>query len=96
MRMWLADLDHSSWIGAGPWLAGASSHGFRPRARVTPGTNSITIVVTDNGVPPLQDAKTFLVMVQPPFQVASAKADGSGRIDFAFNSLRETMASISP
>jgi hypothetical protein len=52
-----------------------------------PGTNSITIRVADNGTPPLSDAKTFLVMVQPPLQFASATPNGNGNLNFTFNSL---------
>jgi hypothetical protein len=50
-------------------------------------TNLFTIRVTDNGTPPLSDAKTFLVIVQPPLQFASATSDGSGNLNFTFNSL---------
>jgi hypothetical protein len=52
-----------------------------------PGTNSVTIRVTDNGTPPMSDAKTFLVLIQPPLQFASATSDGSGNLNFTFNSL---------
>jgi hypothetical protein len=52
-----------------------------------PGTNSITVRVTDNGTPPLSDAKTFLVMVQPPLQFASVMPGGNGNMNFTFNSL---------
>jgi hypothetical protein len=51
-----------------------------------PGTNAATVLVTDNGVPPMSDAKTFLVMVQSPLQFGSVKSDGSGHITFTFNS----------
>jgi len=52
-----------------------------------PGTNSVTIRVTDNGTPPMSDAKTFLVIVQPPLQFASVTPNGDGNLNFTFNSL---------
>jgi hypothetical protein len=52
-----------------------------------PSTNAVTVRVTDNGVPPISDAKTFLVMVQPPLQFSSVWPDTSGHINFTFNSL---------
>jgi hypothetical protein len=51
-----------------------------------PGTNSVTVRVTDNGTPPMSDAKTFLVMVQPPLQFASVTPNGNA-MNFTFNSL---------
>ena len=51
------------------------------------GTNAFTVVVTDNGVPPLSDAKTFLAIVQPPLRVGSVGPDRTGRITFTFDSL---------
>jgi Lamin Tail Domain/CotH kinase protein/Chitobiase/beta-hexosaminidase C-terminal domain/Concanavalin A-like lectin/glucanases superfamily/Immunoglobulin I-set domain len=52
-----------------------------------PGTNSITVRVTDNGTSPLSDTKTFLVIVQPPLQFSSVTPDGNGNLNFNFNSL---------
>jgi Lamin Tail Domain/CotH kinase protein/Chitobiase/beta-hexosaminidase C-terminal domain len=52
-----------------------------------PGTNFVTVVVTDNGTPPLSDAKTFSVIVQPPLQFASTTTDRNGNINFTFNSV---------
>jgi hypothetical protein len=51
-----------------------------------PSANAVTVRVTDNGVPPMSDAKTFLVMVQAPLQFGSVKPDGSEHITFTFNS----------
>ncbi len=51
-----------------------------------PGTNSITVRVTDNGTPPMSDAKTFSVIVQPPLQFGSITPNGNA-INFTFNSL---------
>jgi hypothetical protein len=51
-----------------------------------PSTNSITVRVTDNGTPPLSDAKTFSVIVQPPLQFSSITPNGSA-VNFTFNSL---------
>lgn len=51
-----------------------------------PGTNTITVVVTDNGYPPMSDSKTFLVAVLPPLQFGSVRPDGNGHINFTFDS----------
>jgi hypothetical protein len=51
------------------------------------GTNALTVVVTDNGVPPMSDSKSFLVVVEPPLQFTSVRPDGSGHINFTFNSV---------
>ncbi|HWX21539.1 MAG TPA: lamin tail domain-containing protein [Candidatus Binatia bacterium] len=51
-----------------------------------PTTNAVTVCVTDNGVPPMSDTKTFLVFAQPPPQLGSVRSDTSGRITFSFNS----------
>jgi hypothetical protein len=52
-----------------------------------PGTNSVTVRVTYNGVPPLSDTKTFWAMIQPPAQFSSVNLDGNGNINFTFSSL---------
>ncbi len=39
---------------------------WTPGETYTNTTNSVTVRVTDNGVPPLSDAKSFLVVVSPP------------------------------
>jgi hypothetical protein len=54
---------------------------------VAPGTNSITIQVTDNGMPPLSDAKTFSVFFSLPPQFIGATAVTNGTIQFTFNTL---------
>ena len=48
-------------------------------------TNSITVRVTDNGTPPLSDAKTFSVFVSalPRFNGASLTGDGYIQISFS-------------
>ena len=50
-------------------------------------TNPVTVRVTDNGTPPMSDTTTFLVIVQPPVQIASVTFDGNGNLNFTFNSL---------
>ena len=52
-----------------------------------PGTNSITVVVTDNGVPPLSDEQTFSVFVSGPPQFTGATAGSNGQVQIAFNTL---------
>jgi hypothetical protein len=52
-----------------------------------PSTNSITVRVTDNGTPPMSDAKTFLAVVAPPLQFASVALGGNGSLNLTFNSL---------
>ena len=49
-------------------------------------TNPVTVRVTDNGTPPMSDAKTFSVIVQPPLQFDSITPNGNA-INFTFNSL---------
>jgi hypothetical protein len=51
-----------------------------------PATNSVTVVATDNGFPPMSDAKSFLVFVEPSLRFASVRPDGSGHLLFTFNS----------
>jgi alpha-L-rhamnosidase len=50
-----------------------------------PGTNSITVRVTDNGTPPLSDAKTFSVFVSRPPQFTGVTA--GGQVQLQFNTL---------
>jgi hypothetical protein len=54
---------------------------------VAPGTNWITVRVTDNGIPPLSDAKTFAVFVSTLPQFTSASILGSGQVQIIFNTL---------
>ena len=49
-------------------------------------TNPVIVRVTDNGTPPMSDAKTFSVIVQPPLQFGSITPNGNA-INFTFNSL---------
>jgi hypothetical protein len=51
-----------------------------------PGTNAVTVCLTDNGTPPMSDTKTFLVFVEPPLQFGSVRPDTIGNITFTFNS----------
>jgi hypothetical protein len=52
-----------------------------------PGTNFFTVIVTDNGTPPLSGAKTFSVIVEPPLQFSSTTVAADGSINFTFNSV---------
>jgi hypothetical protein len=52
-----------------------------------PGTNSVTVRVTDNGMPPLSDAKAFSVFVSPPPQFTGVTAGTNGQIQIMFNTL---------
>jgi len=52
-----------------------------------PSTNSITVYVTDNGLPPLSAAKTFSVFVYPLPQFTGATAGTNGQIQLMFNTL---------
>jgi hypothetical protein len=51
-----------------------------------PSTNAVTVRVTDSGVPPMSDARTFLVMVQSPLHFGSVRLDSIGHISFTFDS----------
>ena len=52
-----------------------------------PDTNSITVRVTDDGVPPMSDVTTFLVIIEVPPHFGSVEPDGSGHLNFTFSSL---------
>ncbi len=54
---------------------------------ITPSTNSITVRVTDNGAPSLNDAKTFSVFVSGPPQFTEIKPVAGGQIQISFNTL---------
>ncbi len=54
---------------------------------VTSSTNSITVRVTDNGTPPLSDAKTFSVFVSGPPQFTEIKPVAGGQIQISFDTL---------
>lgn len=51
-----------------------------------PSTNSVTVTVTDNGVPPLSDSRTFHVFVLRLPQITSVGPDGHGNLLFTFTS----------
>jgi hypothetical protein len=51
---------------------------WRPDATQAPGTNLITIRVTDDGSPPMSDAKTFRVVVAQRPQVTSIEPTANG------------------
>ena len=52
-----------------------------------PGTNSMTVLVTDNGTPLMSDAKMFQVIVGLPLQFGPITSDANGNVNFTFNSL---------
>ncbi|HEY4415833.1 MAG TPA: putative Ig domain-containing protein, partial [Verrucomicrobiae bacterium] len=50
---------------------------WTPTAIQTPGTNNITVIVTDNGLPPLSSTQVFTVVTHLPPQVIGANVNGS-------------------
>jgi hypothetical protein len=54
---------------------------------VVPSTNTITVRVTDNGSPPLSDAKSFSVYVLPLPQLGQVHLDGFGNLSLSFGTL---------
>jgi hypothetical protein len=66
-------------------LTGAFS--WMTSSATAPGTNFITIRVTDNGTPPLSDAKTFAVIVAVLPRLTEASANGDGSVQFSFHTL---------
>jgi hypothetical protein len=52
-----------------------------------PGTNVVTVRVTDNGMPPLSDAKTFSVFVSGLPQFTGATVGTNGQVQLTFNAL---------
>jgi hypothetical protein len=54
---------------------------------IAPGTNVITVRVTDNGTPPLSDAQTFSVFVAGPPQFTGVKPVTGGQVQISFATL---------
>jgi hypothetical protein len=54
---------------------------------LAPSTNSVTVLVTDNGSPPLSDAKTFSVVIAGPLQFIGTAPQAGGQLQFSFNTL---------
>lgn len=52
-----------------------------------PGTNTITLRVTDSGTPPLSEAKIFSIFISPPPQFTGAVAQNNGQIQISFITL---------
>jgi alpha-L-rhamnosidase len=52
-----------------------------------PSTNSVTVQVTDNGLTPLSDSKTFSIFVSPLPKFTGATTDTNGQIEMMFNTL---------
>ena len=54
---------------------------------VVPGTNLVTIRVTDNGTPPLSDSKTVAIIVRDRPLLNGTQTDGTGNVTFNFHAL---------
>ncbi len=67
---------------------GSSSGRFTwtPSTLQAPGTNTITVRVTDNGLPPLSTARAFTVVVRMPPQISVART-GPGQITLTFDTV---------
>jgi hypothetical protein len=82
-------LDPGAPVGASISTAGAFA--WTTTNAAVPGTNSITVRVTDNGTPPLSDTKAFLVFVQPLPQLGLLPPDGDGQFNIQFGTLTGQM-----
>jgi hypothetical protein len=71
-------------VGATVAATGSDTAQFNwtPIPTQAPSTNAITIVATDDGVPPLSDQESFTVTVLLPPQVAISVADGQVSLSF--------------
>jgi hypothetical protein len=78
-------LDPGAPVGANISTAGVFT--WTTANAAAPGTNSITVRVTDNGTPPLSNTKAFLVVVQPPPQFGAGQPDGNGQVNLLFSTL---------
>jgi hypothetical protein len=57
---------------------------WSPPANQSPGTNTVTVRVTDNGVPSFADTKSFRIVVAPPPLIESiVLTNGNVRIDWS-------------
>jgi len=67
----------------------ASSGGFTwmTANAMVPGTNVITVRVTDNGTPPLSDTKTFTIIVSALPRFNTVSPTGDGYLQISFNTL---------
>jgi hypothetical protein len=72
---------------AGATISGAGAFAWTTKNAAVPGTNSITIRVTDNGTPPLSNAKTFLVFVRPLPQMSLLPPADGGQVNIQFGTL---------
>ena len=78
-------LDSGAPVGASISTAGAFA--WTTTNAAAPGTNSISVRVTDDGTPPLSNTKAFLVFVQPLPQLGLLPPDGSGQVNIQFGTL---------
>ncbi|HWH72049.1 MAG TPA: lamin tail domain-containing protein, partial [Candidatus Sulfotelmatobacter sp.] len=60
---------------------------WRPTSAQTPGTNTITLRVTDDGVPPLSATATFVIRVVPRPRVTSIVPQGSSGCALSFEAV---------
>jgi hypothetical protein len=54
---------------------------------IAPGTNLITVRVTDNGTPPMSDAKNFSIFISSLPQFTGVVLGGNGQFQLTFNTL---------
>jgi hypothetical protein len=66
--------------------AGSGLFTWTPNAAQAPSTNSISVRVTDNGVPPLSATRAFIVTVRLPPQ-AMISNSGNGQVLLSFDAL---------
>jgi hypothetical protein len=71
---------------AGAGITPAGLFTWTPVPAQAPGTNVITVRLTDNGVPALSATRSFTVTVRTPPQATIAR-DGSGQVSLAFGTI---------
>jgi len=54
---------------------------------VAPGTNAITVRVSNNGTPPLSDARAFSIFISGPPQFTGVKPAADGQVQISFGTL---------
>jgi hypothetical protein len=54
---------------------------------IVPSTNMVTVRVTDTGIPPLSDSKTFSVVISSPPQFTGVSPQTNGQVQISFNTL---------
>jgi uncharacterized delta-60 repeat protein len=61
---------------------------WTPASNQAPGTNTVTVRVTDNGVPSLGDSKSFRILVVPPPVIESITAS-NGNVTITWSAIAE-------